>query len=148
MDLAAVLAEHDYCPYREYRGVYAPFVHHAFDKVGWMNGEEADCAKRIDDHKNVNRWIRNLEHESAGGFSLPLSPGRFFPDFIVELLDGRTAIVEYKNPMLAQDKKEQHKKDVGDLWAARSGGRCVFVWVVDRDWETLKAELAATPTGA
>jgi type III restriction enzyme len=74
-----------------------------------MGDEEALCAKKIDDHTNVKRWIRNLVHESAGGFSLPLSPGRFFPDFIAELNDGRIAIVEYKGPHIANDPKELHK---------------------------------------
>ena len=50
----------------------------------------------------------NLEHESAGGFSLPLSPGRFFPDFIAELEDGRIAIIEYKGGHLAQRPEELH----------------------------------------
>ena len=50
-----------------------------------MNGEEFECAKRIDGHPNVARWIRNTEHATQGGFWLPKSPGKFFPDFIVEM---------------------------------------------------------------
>jgi type III restriction enzyme len=141
MDIPAVLEEQDYCPYREYRGTFG-FRKHAFAKVGDMRNEESECAKRIDDHANVKRWVRNLEQESAGGFSLPLSPGRFFPDFIAELEDGRIAIVEYKNETLAQADKEKHKKVVGELWAARSEGRCVVAWVIDRDWTTLASVLA------
>jgi type III restriction enzyme len=147
MDKASMLAEHDYCPYRQHHGGPFTYPKHAFDLIGEMGDEESQCAKRINDHPNVNRWIRNLEQESAGGFSLPLSPGRSYPDFIVELLDGRTAIVEYKNPKLAQAKEEQHKKEVGELWEARSAGKCVFVWVVDRDWPTLEAKLAAAQEG-
>ncbi len=85
-----------------------------------------------------------LESVSAGGFCLPLAPGNFFPDFVVELNDGRMALVEYKGGHLANGPKELHKKDVGELWAARSGGKCVFVWVVDRDWATLEAKLNAS----
>jgi type III restriction enzyme len=142
MDMAWPLSEPDYCPYRRYdRGLY-DLGRHAFDLIGDMNGEEADCAKRINDHLNVNRWVRNLEPQNGGGgYSLPLSPGRFFPDFIAELKDGRTAIIEYKNPIL--DKAEQHKKDIGDLWAARFAGKGVFVWIVDRDWTTLETRLAS-----
>jgi type III restriction enzyme len=142
MDAASVLAEQDYGPYRQYRGAFA-FLKHAFTLVGEMRDEESQCAKRIDDHPNVRRWLRNLSYESAGGFSLPLSPGRFFPDFIAELIDGRTAIIEYKGGHLAHDPDEMHKKDVGELWAARSAGQCVFAWVVDRDWATLEAALSA-----
>ena len=143
MDMPILLAEQDYCPYRHYRGVFG-FAKHAFTLIGEMGkNDEPDCAKRIDDHPNVKRWIRNLTHESAGGFSLPLSPGRFFPDFIAELLDGRTVIVEYKNSKFAQTAEEGHKKTVGELWAARSGGSCVFAWVVERNWQALESALAA-----
>lgn len=38
---------------------------------------------------------------------------------------------------------KQHKENVGELWAARSDGKCVFVWVVERDWATLDAALNA-----
>ncbi|ADB14956.1 type III restriction protein res subunit [Pirellula staleyi DSM 6068] len=131
------IAEQDYCPYRRYSGTYS-FRKHAFDLIGEMGrDDEPDCAYKIDSHPNVVRWIRNLDNESAGGFSLPLSPGRFFPDFLVELKDGRIAIVEYKGGHLAEQKKELHKEEIGKLWAARSDGRCVFVRVVDRDWATL-----------
>jgi type III restriction enzyme len=140
-DLPAMLEEHNYGPYHEYRGMKS-LPKHAFTKIGDMRDEESECAKRINDHPNVKRWVRNLENESAGGFSLPLSPGRFFPDFIAELEDGRLAIVEYKNSTLAQADKEKHKKDVGMLWAARSEGHCVFAWIVDRDWATLTSALA------
>jgi len=146
MDAAKVLSEPDYCPYHRYKGPFT-FPKHAFDLIGEMGKEdEPDCARRINDHINVKRWIRNLEQESAGGFSLPLSPGRFFPDFIAELEDGRIAIVEYKNAKLAQTKEEQHKKSVGELWEARSSGKCVFAWVVERDWATLDARLSPGST--
>lgn len=138
-DLPAMLEEHNYAPYHEYRGMLS-LPKHAFTKIGDMRNEESECAKRINDHPNVKRWVRNLENESAGGFSLPLSPGRFFPDFIAELEDGRIALVEYKNSILAR--VEGHKRDVGKLWAARSEGHCVFAWIVDRDWTTLTSALA------
>ena len=140
LDMPFEVAEQDYSPYRRYSGTYS-FQKHAFDLIGDLGDEESQCAKKIDDHPNVKRWIRNLEHESAGGFSLPLAPGRFFPDFLVELNDGRIAIVEYKGGHLAERTKEVHKEDVGKLWAARSGGKCVFERVVDRDWAKLEAAL-------
>ena len=141
MTLASILAEHDYCPYRRYEGGFYSFPKHAFDLIGDMNGDEAACAKKIEDHPNVKRWLRNLDPTiGVGGASLPLSPGHFYFDFIAELADGRTAIVEYKNATLAR--AEQHKKDVGVLWAARSEGRCVFALVVERDWAVIGPALA------
>ena len=143
MDAAHVLTEQDHCPYRQYRGPLG-LPNHAFDTIGDMNSEEAECAKKIDDHPNVKRWVRNLESESAGAFNLPLSPGRFFPDFIAELCDGRVGVVEYKGGYIADSDKELHKETVGKLWAERSSGKCVFVRVVDRDWAKLDAALGAT----
>ena len=140
LELPGTLTEQSYCPYRQYRGAF-DLSKHAFSLIGSMGDEESQCAKRINDHPKVKRWVRNLEHESAGGFSLPLSPGRFFPDFIAELEDGRILIVEYKGGHIAQDPKELHKETVGKLWEERSNGRCIFVRVVDRDWATLEAAL-------
>lgn len=142
MDLASVLSEPEYCPYRQYRGMFN-FAKHAFTLIGEMGDEESHCAKHIDDHPNVKRWVRNLQYESAGGFSLPLSPGRFFPDFIAELVDRRIIIVEYKGGHLAQRPEELHKEAVGKLWEARSAGKCVFVRVVDRNWPALESALEA-----
>ncbi len=140
-DLPFDVREQDYVPFRRYtEGLFA-YQKHAFTLIGHMRDEESECAKKIDDHRNVKRWVRNLEHESAGGFCLPLSPGRFFPDFIAELYDGRAALVEYKGKKWAELKEELHKREVGKLWAARSGGKCVFVWVVDHDWAGLGSAL-------
>jgi type III restriction enzyme len=140
-DLPFEVTEQKYAPYSRYTDGPFAYAKHAFQLIGSMGNEESQCAKKIDDHPNVKRWIRNLVHESAGGFNLPLSPGRFFPDFIVELNDGRIALVEYKGGHLAEQKKELHKEEVGNLWAARSGGKGVFVRVVDRDWAKLEIAL-------
>jgi len=141
-EIAFLMSETGYSPSTEYGGGLS-YAKHAFEKIAAMNSEEAECAKQFDDHPNVVRWIRNLDREAAGGFNLPLSPGRFFPDFIVELADGRIAIVEYKGAHLASDPHEILKRDIGELWARQSGGKAVFVRVVDRDWTALDALVAA-----
>ncbi|MCG3189114.1 MAG: hypothetical protein LKCHEGNO_01382 [Burkholderiaceae bacterium] len=64
------------------------------------------------------------------GFWLPTSFGRFYPDFVCELTDGRILVVEYKGAQIASMPKEIEKGEVGRLWAARSGGRCAFAWVL------------------
>jgi type III restriction enzyme len=141
--LAFTINKPDYAPYHRYSGQFV-FAKHAFDLIGHMGKkDEPECAAKIDAHPNVKRWLRNLTQESAGGFSLPLSPGRFYPDFLAELNDGRYAIVEYKGPHIANDPKELHKKAVGELWEARSSGRCVFVRLVGPEWDKLDAALAA-----
>ncbi|HQR06701.1 MAG TPA: DEAD/DEAH box helicase family protein [Gemmatales bacterium] len=141
------ITEQDYAPYKRYTSGPYSYQKHAFDLIGHLGPEESACAKKIDDHPNVKRWLRNLVFESAGGFSLPLSPGRFFPDFLVELQDGRIAIVEYKGSHLASNPKELHKKEVGELWAARSEDKGIFIRIVDKDWDTLEKVLNKKPTG-
>ncbi|MCR4316769.1 MAG: DEAD/DEAH box helicase family protein [Planctomycetes bacterium] len=135
-EFPVLLEEEKYAPYSRYKGNFT-FKKHAFDAIGSLNGEEELCAKHIDDHQSVTRWLRNIESESAGGFSLPLSPRRFFPDFLVELLGNRVAIVEYKGRHLAENSEELHKKETGELWASRSNGSCVFGWIVDKNWREL-----------
>ena len=88
-------------------------------------GEEFLCAQLLDSHPAVKRWVRNLVTEPCG-FALATSRGRFFPDFVAELTDGRIAVVEYKGAHLVNDPYEIEKRQIGELWAAKSGGKCVF----------------------
>lgn len=97
---------------------------------------------KIDDHSNVKRWLRNTDTQTQGGFFLPKSPGRFYPDFIVELNDSTIVLVEYKNRKLASDDEEKHKKAVGEFWESRSNGRCRFAYIVEEDWGELERKLA------
>ena len=126
------MREAEYAPYETFER--HTFPRHAFGIVAKMNGEEAQCAARIDCHERVKRWLRNPERETQGGFWLPKSPGKFFPDFIVELVDGTIVIIEYKEGGRSFAPEEEHKRAVGELWAARSAGRCRFGYVIDRNW--------------
>ena len=71
-------------------------------------GEEFECARAIDTLDEVKYWIRNLVRRDKGLFWLPLAHGKFYPDFIVELNDGRMLVVEYKGDAYAtnDDSKE------------------------------------------
>jgi type III restriction enzyme len=106
---------------------YYPVIANLKDK-----GEEFDCARFIARHPQVKYWIRNLEQEPFG-FCLPTSKGRFFPDFIVELMDGRIAVIEYKGAHLRNDPYEIEKRKIGEQWAATSAGKCVFSFVYLED---------------
>jgi len=109
------------------------FAKHYYPVIANLKGqgEEFECAKLIDRHPNVKHWVRNLEDDP--GFWLPTSRGRFFPDFVAELLDGRIAVIEYKGEHLRNDPKEIEKDQVGRLWAKKSGGKCVFRFVYLND---------------
>ncbi len=116
------------------------FKKHYYDVIGEMNSEEAECARAIDRLERVVYWVRNIERHPHCSFYLPTSTDNFYPDFVALLSDGRVLCVEYKgaNSMSTDDTKE--KRMVGELWAARSNGRCLFKLVGKADAEP---ELAA-----
>ena len=106
-------------------------------------GEEFLCAKLIDAHPQVKHWVRNLDTAPCG-FGLPTSRGRFYADFVAELVDGRVALLEYKGAHLLNDPYEIEKSQVGALWAQTSGGRAVFGWLTkQQDGKTLAQQLDA-----
>ena len=91
-------------------------------------GEEFDCAVQIDAHSAVRFWLRNLAKHHRS-FSLPLSHDSFYPDFVGELTDGRRFAVEYKGEHLRNTKDTLEKDAIGRLWAAKSGGKCLYATV-------------------
>ena len=105
------------------------------------DGQEFACAQLIDKHPKVKQWVRNLDTAPCG-FALPTSRGRFFPDFIAELVDGRVAVLEFKGAHLVNDPYEIEKREVGALWARHSSGRALFDWLLmTRDGLTLSQQL-------
>ena len=116
---------------RRYRGRWRPRRHFlgadqvpAFDGV--EDGEELRCAQAIDSLPGVRHWIRNVARHPAS-FSLPVVAGRFYPDFVALLNDGRLLVVEYKGALLADGPDTAEKRTIGVLWERASGGRCLFV---------------------
>ncbi|MDP1646889.1 MAG: DEAD/DEAH box helicase family protein [Rubrivivax sp.] len=91
--------------------------------------EEWRCAMALDEQPKVLHWVRNLDSDPVAGFWLPTSFGRFFPDFVCQLTDGRVFVAEYKGEHLRAVPKEIEKSQVGAVWAERSGGRAVFAMV-------------------
>lgn len=70
--------------------------------------------------------MRNLDSDPVAGFWLPTSAGRFYPDFVCELTDGRVFVAEYKGEHLRTVPKEIEKGQVGKVWAAASDGKALF----------------------
>ena len=106
-------------------------------------GEEFGCAQLLDRHPQVKHWVRNLDTAPCG-FGLPTSRGRFYADFVAELVDGRVALLEYKGAHLLNDPYEIEKSQVGALWAQTSAGRAVFGWLTKQQGgKTLAQQLDA-----
>ena len=113
---------------------------HFFPAIGNLKslGEEFDCAQEIANHlPNVEWWVRNVERK-PGSFWLQTASDKFYPDFIDRLYSGVTLAVEYKGAHIADSRDSKEKKQIGELWARRSSGKCRFVWVENRNWRALK----------
>ena len=115
---------------RRYRGRWRPRRHFlgpdrvpAFDGV--EDGEEFRCAEAIDSLPGLRYWVRNVARNPAS-FSLPVVAGRFYPDFVALLHDGRLLVVEYKGAHIAEGPDTAEKRTIGELWERESGGRCLF----------------------
>ena len=66
-----------------------------------------------------------------GMFGLPITTGTFCLDFFAELNKGRVLFVEYKGEHLIEH--EQQKKNIGERWEEKSGGKALFFWAVKKD---------------
>ena len=88
--------------------------------------EEFKCAQFLDALPDVKFWVRNLTRRPTS-FRLQTSTDWFYPDFICQLEDGRVLAVEYKGRHLFGAPDADEKRDIGNLWASRSQGRCIFV---------------------
>ncbi|MBE2244756.1 MAG: DEAD/DEAH box helicase family protein [Burkholderiaceae bacterium] len=104
------------------------FAKHFYPVVADLKdgGEEHACAMAIDAHPKVKHWVRNLDSDPVAGFWLPTSAGRFYPDFVCELNDGRVFVAEYKGEHLRTVPREIEKGQVGRVWAEASGGKALF----------------------
>ena len=60
---------------------------------------------------------------------MPLERGKFYPDFVARLIDGRLLVVEYKGAHLATGEDSAAKRAIGALWERQSEGKCLFIMV-------------------
>ena len=119
-----------YEPATPYRGT--AFNKHYFPSVGDMNKEEIECARALDINPEVEFWVRNIEKHFYS-FYLPMANGRFYPDFVAQLKDGRTLVVEYKGEHLITNDDTKNKDAIGQLWEKSSNGKCLFLMGVKKD---------------
>jgi type III restriction enzyme len=132
--------ENRYAPNWWYEGDYR-FRKHLFRRPGELgtSGEEYECAVFIDMMAEVKFWVRNLERRPETSFWLQTSTDRFYPDFVAMLTDGRILVVEYKGEHLWSNDDSKEKRAVGELWAERSDGQCIFVMPKGTDWKAIQA---------
>lgn len=116
-----------------YSGVYR-FKKHFYPLVRDLKsrGEEFDCARDLDASPQVEWWVRNVDRQH-GSFWLPLSSGKFYPDFVAKLKDGRTLVVEYKGQHLATGDESREKENIGALWEEKSDGKAIFLMALKVD---------------
>jgi type III restriction enzyme len=109
------------------------FTKHYYEQVGDLddetNREEFLCAKLIDEQGGIEWWVRNLERQQLHSFWLQTSTDKFYPDFVCKLKNGKILVVEYKGGHLADNPDTNEKERLGNLWAERSDGRCLFLMV-------------------
>jgi len=79
----------------------------------------------------ISNFAANVAHRnlvrSDSSFWLQTSSDKFYPDFVAILKDGRFLVLEYKNKRDWDLPDSEEKRAVGELWADRSKGACLFV---------------------
>lgn len=98
--------------------------------------EEFQCAQFLDGLPEVSFWTRNLSGKSTS-FRLQTSTDWFYPDFVCQLADGRSLVVEYKGKDRYDNLDSEEKRAVGAVWASRSGGCCLFAMPTDRGFSAI-----------
>ena len=129
-----------------YRGRWKPSRHFlgpdkvpAFD--GAEDGEEVQCARILDSLSSVKYWVRNVARH-PNSFWLPTVTGKFYPDFLALLNDGRFFVVEYKGAHIAEGSDTAEKRTIGELWERHSEGKGIFLVVEkQRDGLDMRGQL-------
>lgn len=135
-----------YSPNWLYEGRYK-FKKHLFPEVGELKseGEEFECAMFLDQLDEVSYWVRNLERRHESSFWLQTSTDRFYPDFVALLEGGRILVVEYKGKHLMTSDDTKEKTTIGDLWASRSNGHCLFVMATENRLDEISKLIKKKP---
>ncbi len=113
------------------------FKKHLFERAGYMNGEEAEFASRVDSLENIAWWYRNTEKVD---FHLQgWKASRFYPDFLIKTKKGRYIVVEYKGADRLSNEDTGWKRELGVLWEKLCGKDNSFFLVGSDDVDaTLK----------
>ena len=130
----------DHYPIRNVCPESDSFARHYYPKVGEIdNPEELACAHFLDQMPEMEYWVRNLERQESFSFWLQTATDKFYPDFVCKLTDARILVVEYKGSDRWTTDDSKEKRRLGDLWALKSGGRCLFAMPKGKDWDAIRA---------
>jgi len=133
-----------YAPHHVYEGAFRFRKHYFGSKPGELEErtpggelkEEFKCAQFLDSRSEIRFWVRNLPQRPTS-FRLQTSTDWFYPDFVCQLQDGRILVVEYKGGHLLDAPDAQEKRDIGNLWEARSHDRCLFAMPSDAQFDDI-----------
>ncbi|MCZ8376606.1 MAG: DEAD/DEAH box helicase family protein [Beijerinckiaceae bacterium] len=111
------------------------FKKHLFRVIGDLEatGEEHECAIAIERNPHIKAWVRNTSKQPHS-FWLQTSSDKFYPDFIALLNDGRVMVIEYKGAPYFTNDDSREKRLIGDLWANRSDGKCLFLMIEKKEF--------------
>jgi type III restriction enzyme len=134
-----------YAPSRDYNPQsssygWFDFRKHYYGRIGDFDSkEEFECACWLDQKAQEGKiefWVRNLVRRHGASFFLQKGDGRFYPDFICKLPSGVMLIVEYKGG----DRYDSAADDrqIGQLWANLSDGRCRFIMVTNKRFDQIE----------
>lgn len=140
-ELELVFEESRYAYRDPYKG-RTDFKKHLFRVIGDLEptGEEHDCAVYLERMPEVKAWVRNTSQQ-PNSFWLQTATDKFYPDFVAQLSDGRTLVVEYKGSHIASADDAKEKRLIGELWADRSGGSCLFLMIEGKEFGRIDAAI-------
>ncbi|MDE2362026.1 MAG: DEAD/DEAH box helicase family protein [Hyphomicrobiales bacterium] len=141
-DVELVFEEGRYGYNQPYKGG-TDFKKHLFRVIGDLEatGEEHECAVAIERNPLVKAWVRNTSKQPHS-FWLQTSSDKFYPDFVALLNDGRVLVIEYKGEPYFTNDDSKEKRLIGDLWADRSGGHCLFLMVEKKEFARIDRAIA------
>jgi type III restriction enzyme len=125
---------HSYYPPHFYEGgfgmpLFRPKKHYYARMANFDGPEELQTAMAIDALPEVKHWVRNFPR-GITSYAIPTSEDNFYPDFVAELNDGRTFIIEHKGRM---DESDKEKDNLGRRMSESSGGRLLFLMTFKTD---------------
>jgi type III restriction enzyme len=133
-DVELVFDESRYGYNQPYKGG-TDFKKHLFRVIGDLEatGEEHECAIAIERNPHIRAWVRNTSKQPHS-FWLQTSSDKFYPDFVALLNNGRVLVIEYKGAPYFTNDDSKEKRLIGDLWADRSNGKCLFLMIEKKEF--------------